>query len=293
MRDDIGDQRRVFGWALPGSLVLHVLIAVPLMFGLPVSLSEPREEQAITVDLVPPPQPPEQTEAEPSAPEPEPAKPPEAHAGMPPPTSDDAARESPPPAVRPVFQFGEKDGGPRKSPDGDGAEDGSASPTAPEDEQTLAEAAAADAATGQAALPTAPPTPAPRPADPGKAQSPETLREAKTLFSQTAAGNAVATTAIGNVPRGVRAGRLCVTELREQLLNASPRFLPDLLPSEALDHGTILEIQRTAFRANGQWYDLSYRCEVDKDAMNVVSFAFRVGAPVPRGDWQRRGLPSQ
>ena len=119
------------------------------------------------------------------------------------------------------------------------------------------------------------------------------LQEAKTLFSQTATGDLTATTAMRDMPRGVRAGRLCLTELREQLLNALPPYFPDLLPSDRLKDGTVIEIPSAAFRANGQWYDLSYRCEVDTDATKVVSFAYRVGDPVPRSEWERRGLPSQ
>lgn len=282
---------------MPGSLVLHLLIAALLIFGLPVSLSGPQEEQAIRVDLVPPT--PEKTEVEASPPAEvaKSEKSQEADVEMPSPASNDSARHGAPPVLRPVFQFGEKDGGSRESPDGNSSEDGSASPTAPgnRDKQDLAEppAGAEDGAAGQTPQAAAAPTPAPKPADTATAQRPLKLQEAKTLFSATAAGNPIATTAIANVPRGVRAGRLCVTELREQLLRASPRFLPDLLPSEGLNDGTILEIPDTAFRANGQWYNLSYRCEVDKDAMKVVSFAFRVGNPVPRSEWQRRGLPSQ
>ena len=98
---------------------------------------------------------------------------------------------------------------------------------------------------------------------------------------------------MGGVPRGVRAGRLCLTELREQLLHALPPFFPDILPSQGLNNGTIIEIPNAAFRADRQWYNLSFRCEVDTDATKVMSFAFNVGGPVPPSEWKRRGLPSQ
>ena len=199
--------------------------------------------------------------------------------------------------VRPVFQFGEKDAGPRKSPDGNSAEDGSASPTALRnpDKQELAgpPALAAAEAMNKVPQPGAPETPATKPTDAAKAEGAPKLPEAKTLFSQTATGDPIATTAMRDVPRGVRAGRLCVTELREQLLNALPPYFPDLLPSDRLEDGTVIEVPSAAFRANGQWYDLSFRCEVDTDATKVVSFAFRVGDPIPRSEWKRRGLPSQ
>ena len=137
-------------------------------------------------------------------------------------------------------------------------------------------------ATSQAPQPGVPETSSTKPIDAAKVRKPLKLQEAKTLFSQTATGDPMATTAMRDVPRGVRAGQLCLTELREQLLNALPPIFPDLLPSFGLEGGsTTIEVLSTAFRADRQWYDLSYRCEVDTDAMKVMSFAFHVGDPVP------------
>ena len=119
------------------------------------------------------------------------------------------------------------------------------------------------------------------------------LEEAKKLFSPSATGDAVATSAMADLPRSVRGGTLCVSELREQLLRASPPYFPDLLPSNPLPKGTVIDVPDAAFRAGGRWLDLSFRCEVDADATRVVSFAFRVGAAIPRSQWQRRGFPPQ
>jgi hypothetical protein len=133
-------------------------------------------------------------------------------------------------------------------------------------------------------------------AEPSDAEKPQESallpRPAKKLFSRQATGNPIATTAMGAVPRGVRGGRLCVTELREQLQNGLPPYYPDLLPSPRLDEGvTVIDAPGVAFRMNGQWFDLSYRCEVDADATKVVAFAFRVGDALPQSEWRRRGLP--
>ena len=81
-----------------------------------------------------------------------------------------------------------------------------------------------------------------------------------------------------SLPRGVRGGRLCVTELRDQLRNSLPPYFPDLLPSYRLEEGTaIVDVPVAAFRVGGEWYDLSYRCQVDPNATKVVGFDFRVG----------------
>jgi hypothetical protein len=91
----------------------------------------------------------------------------------------------------------------------------------------------------------------------------------------------------------VRGSTLCVSELREQLLRNAPPYFADLLPSSPLGNGTVIDVPGVAFRANGQWRDLSYRCEVDADATKVVSFAFRIGNPIPRSEWKQRGFPSR
>ncbi|MBX3580470.1 MAG: DUF930 domain-containing protein [Rhizobiaceae bacterium] len=125
---------------------------------------------------------------------------------------------------------------------------------------------------------------------PGKATK---LQKATTLYSRAVTRNPAAMTAMRNMPRDIRAGRLCVTELREQLLNAWPPYAPDLLPTERLKSGTVLDGSGAAFRQAGEWYELNFRCEVDKDAMRVVSFAFSVGDRLSQSERMRRGLPLQ
>lgn len=323
------DQRGWMGWALPASVTVHALAAALLIFGLPVSLFEAEPEKAINVNLVPPPESPkkaEATKAEPPAkkPEPPPQTSPEAKAEKPPepkpetkPESEkEAAQRAAEIVLQPVHRFGEKDGGPKVATDGSSAEE--ASPEAkpapeqpdaakPEPEQAEAqkpEPDKADAAqpreltaargTEQAPLPTEGGTAKPVVEEKKTAQK-KTAKpgDTKKLASRMATGDAVATTAMGGLPRGVRAGRLCVTELRERMRNASPPYFPDLLPSYPLDKGNVLDIPRAAFRLGGAWYDLSFRCEIDNNATEVLAFVFRVGGPIPPGEWKRRGLPAR
>jgi hypothetical protein len=299
MRDDIRIERRVFRWALPASLVVHLVIVALLIFGLPVSRSEPQKDEAISVDLVPPPKPPEKAKPEPPPPAeaPKQEKQQEAKVETPPPTGNDISQPPPSSVLRPVYQFGEKDAGPRDSRDGNSAEEGSESPAATHDpdKQELAEppALAAVGAVNQAPQPGAPETPAPKPAEAAKEQKSVKLQKAKKLFSRAATGDPIATTAMRNLPRGERAGWLCATELDAQLVNASPLYSSPFVPRYRLNDAKVLERLGDAFFAKGQWYNLSYRCEVDTDATKVVSFAFHVGGPIPRSEWKRRGLPSQ
>lgn len=340
MKSDLGD--RYWRWALPGSVALHLLIAAFLIFDLPTPLQQPAEEQAIAVELVPPQEEPAPAKEEPAKEEPKPEKPEEAKAESLPEGPAEAARAE---LLRPVFQFGERDAGPRQALDGNSAEDGGA-PAAPQPDAASAEAAEAAArstdaqretpeaqalaapeaiadseqAEDVAALPTAPreaerqeapepgtenpatpdavvrlpeksETPTPKPTDTEATPSAPKLQPAERLYSQSASGDSVATTAMSGLPRAARGGQLCVTELREQLLRGSPPYFPDLLPSYPLISGTVIEVANAAFRVRGRWFDLGFRCEVDANATKVLSFAFRVGAPLPRSEWVRRGLP--
>lgn len=341
MTDDLKHERRAFGWALPVSLVLHVLIAALLIFDLPISLPQPQEE-AIAAELVPPPEPAEKAKAAPPPP-PSPEKPQEA---KPPPPAAEAERREAMRTLQPVVRYGETDAGPRKSLDGNSAEDGAGQPApdpeeqatpekpaempveAPEQtsqpeppkaesaaaantdsaengsapldilrdaniasdpaQQTVAPAAESD---NEVPLPEAVELPKPRPANTSKPQSAPKLREAGKLFSEQANGGPIATSAMGGLPREVRVAKLCASELRQQLLRTSPPYFSEMIPEQRLKTGTVLELSETAFRAGGQWYNLSFRCTVDTDATRVESFAFRVGDPIPRSEWASRRPP--
>ena len=66
MKDDAAKPRQAFGWALPASVALHLLVVGLLVFGLPVPLLKPEKEEAIAVTVVPPPEkPPEESKPKP------------------------------------------------------------------------------------------------------------------------------------------------------------------------------------------------------------------------------------
>lgn len=141
--------------------------------------------------------------------------------------------------------------------------------------------------------------PEPPAAEPKAAEKPTTeatpakveLDEVKTLYSTSLSGDAAAMTAMSDVPRPDRADQLCVTELREQLRHGTPAYRPELLPSFRLQDGNVLAVDKAAFRAAGQWFDLRFRCEIDTDATRVLSFAFEVGRSIPKSEWKRYGFP--
>ncbi len=290
----------------------------------------PKQEATRQTPPPPPPEPPKQ-EAKKSEP---PPPPPRAEKPAEPPKSTDQAKGQSLPVLRPVFEFGEKDGGPKKSQTGNASKETTSPPAESKADAEVAEsvkqakeapvtveappanpvpddihlpevgiAAANERKNGPVAgasldatkteIVTAPPTASPK-SDPSKtptAGKPVELTKAKTLFSQSETDDPVATTAMGSIPRGVRAGQLCATELSFQLWRASPPYPADRVRSYRLSSGSVLEVKRSEFRANAQWYDLSFRCELNEDATKVISFAFEIGAPVPRSEWRKRGFP--
>ncbi|MCF6367346.1 DUF930 domain-containing protein [Rhizobium halophilum] len=301
-------------WGIPASILFHAVLAVILIFGLPLELPTPPEEEAVTVEIVePPPEPapePEPEEpaeeealAEEESPEPPPAEeqPPEPPPSPAPemPAEEGTAAAPPIPTLRPVFEFGEETTGPRV------AVEGNSSTEAAETQSDAAESAPPDAPEALAAAgqpddwavdeaATAPPETTENATEVAEQPSEdplEELAEAKTLFSPDLTEDAVARTAMEDIPRSMRATQLCETELTEQLRNASPPRDPDFIPRSPLSEGTILELRQTAFRAQGQWYNLSFRCEINDEATKVVGFGFNIGAPVPRSQWRQRGFP--
>lgn len=293
MQPDQKDQPEATRWALPVSVATHLAVVALLVFGLPRFDFSPPQEQAVDVQLVPPPKPPEPVKppapTPPPAPKPEPKpEPKKAEAVPPPPPSPAPAPQRA--VMQPVVEFGEKDSGPRKSAEGGSAEDAPAKPEAQAAEDKPAEQkpepAKEDTSSGPRVAIVKPPE-----AEKPKASTPK-LAKAKTLFSQAMTDDPVARTAIGKIPRDRRGGTLCGTELREQLVRGTPSFIPDMLPAVRLTSGTVINV-KAAFHSEGVWRAVAFRCEVDKDAMKVMSFAIAVGDLIPRSDWKRLGLPSQ
>ncbi|GLS20066.1 hypothetical protein GCM10007874_30830 [Labrys miyagiensis] len=281
-------------WCLLAAIAMHVLAAVLI---LPLSLVSPlKEEQVITVELVPEPKPPEKPKTQPPPPAtpPQPEKPPEASAPVEPPANASSAPQGQTAVLKPVLQFGDKDRGPRKSLAGQNTEGGAAAPLGLPDPArqglpkvlSVTTDAADEVLQGASAK-------AAKTGDGAQTEPDATLHSVKTLLSPDAINDVSSMMAMGSKSRGARFSQLCITELHVQLLYGSPAYDPDLLPPLEPVEGTVLEVTGSAFRANSQWYDVSVRCEVDTQATKVVNFAFRVGKPIPRSEWASRRLPPQ
>ena len=269
-------------WALPASVATHLLVIALLVYGLPHSLFTPQADDAIKVEVVPPPKPSEQKEA---------PQPKHVDKKVVSPAANPTARSALN-AMRPVMQFGDRDSGPRKSTDGNRVQlEQAVSPNAkapgqPEPKPDAAKAADILVTTQKAGNTAAEPV---KPAEPAKSAP---LAKAEKLFSTEMTSNPVAMAAIGKIPRDRRGGVLCGTELREQLIRGSPPYFPDILPSARLESGNVIEVQ-AAFHSEDAWRAVSFQCTVDSNATKVVGFALTVGRSIPRSEWQSLGLPSQ
>lgn len=45
-----------------------------------------------------------------------------------------------------------------------------------------------------------------------------------------------------------------------------------------------------AFKSKGQWYQFSFTCKTSPDHMQVLSFSYQIGDPIPQEQWERNGL---
>ena len=149
-------------------------------------------------------------------------------------------------------------------------------------------------------------TPTPRPAREPRAATParepnaatrqrsgssaEMARAAR-LYSEFILDNPSVRLSMESMPRSERINLLCMTEMRAQLETANPPRPPRYLPSFRLRSGNVLEPRQAAFHSGGLWFNLAFRCEVDERATKVLNFRYRIGDPVPRGMWARRGFP--
>lgn len=326
-----GEQRERFGRILAISILLHVLLAALFFLKMPYRMPTPEENPVQVELVPPPPEekppeakppepppPPKQEEAKkPDPPKPEP-KPPEPE------------KQQPIPVLKPAVQFGEKDSGPKQSIDGAAAEEqakadedkpadppegtAQAEPAKPEPPppapqpkpaeppQTLAANNPADTKVqlNDRAQDAPPPADKPvqdaKPEDKagtatGKPGTGRKLTQARKIFSRKQSADPFARLAMGMVSRDVRFDRLCGTELVAQLQNGSPAYNPVLFPRVVRPTGNVFNLENGSFRDAEGWHELSFKCEVDSEAMKVVSFAYSVGKPIPKSEWRSRHLP--
>lgn len=88
--------------------------------------------------------------------------------------------------------------------------------------------------------------------------------------------------------------QLCNIEALEQLRDAKLGETPDALVGYAFDSidvsGLELVANGGAFRSQGQWRHIRYRCAVASDIRSVAAFEYAVGELVPESEWDAHFL---
>jgi hypothetical protein len=87
-----------------------------------------------------------------------------------------------------------------------------------------------------------------------------------------------------------RVTQLCNIEAAQQIQAADPKVLVDTVHASALGDTTVdgltISAPLAAYRSKRQWYAVSFICTVAPNFGSVTKFSFKVGAPIPRGEWE-------
>ena len=131
------------------------------------------------------------------------------------------------------------------------------------------------------------------------AEPPDMVRPSR-MLSEQALDNARSRDLRGALARlgeEDRLAQLCDLEAMEQIHAWRADFQPDRLvdyaSSDTSLEGVVFTASGGAFRSQRQWYEVSYRCELDPSLQKVVGFAFHVGAAIPREEWASYNLPTR
>ncbi|OCP15769.1 MULTISPECIES: DUF930 domain-containing protein [unclassified Ensifer] len=176
-------------------------------------------------------------------------------------------------------------------------------------EKNAAEKKPAAEADADKAPPKSDPVPVRKPAD-GKEKSEEAegraeakaklpsdrFVEAKELFSAKSIADPRVKQAMGQLPVKKRILQLCSIEALEQIRHQRPKDFPDMLvpfgPSGGFIGKDQIDASGGAYRSKGNWYDVDFKCEVDLETVEVISFSYAIGGIVPEMAWKSRKLPT-
>lgn len=119
--------------------------------------------------------------------------------------------------------------------------------------------------------------------------------DAKELFSAKSIADPRVKQAMGQLPVKKRILQLCSIEALEQIRNERPEDFPDMLvpfgPSGGFIGKEQIDASGGAYRSKGTWYDVNFKCKVNLETVEVVSFSYAIGSVVPEASWKSRKLP--
>lgn len=272
------------GWGIPASVVLHLTLALLLLYPTP-ELPPPPQEQSVHVELVPPNR--SESTAEGNA---------NTETKRSPLAFESASTEKEPPSSTDAHEPAMRRSEPQK------IETKNSNPVPNEDNKTLGKSdknnqSITELGTETERLPAdtqrAAPTsqnPILTPDKPTEAK-PE-LTSADQIYSKDTLSDPRVKQAIGKLPPRDRIVQICGIEALEQVRHHRPGTFPDMLaPSAGIVSETSFTIRDGAFRSRAKWYSIDFQCQVDIKAMKITDFSYSIGKAIPEGQWNSRQLP--
>lgn len=91
-----------------------------------------------------------------------------------------------------------------------------------------------------------------------------------------------------------RIEQVCDLAAVNQIGQSDRSMRPDRAKSDVTSSprlkGNILQGNGGAFRSRGVWYAFSFKCATSADHMQVLSFTYKIGSPIPKAKWKTYGL---
>jgi hypothetical protein len=123
---------------------------------------------------------------------------------------------------------------------------------------------------------------------------PSKLVEAKVLYSEKAIADPRFKQALLKLPVKVRIRQICTAEALEQIRNQRPNTPPEGFvpfgPRGGFIFDNRMEASGGAYHNKSNWYDVDFKCLVNEDATELVSFSIAIGNIVPKATWEKRRL---
>jgi hypothetical protein len=94
-----------------------------------------------------------------------------------------------------------------------------------------------------------------------------------------------------------RLEQLCNLEAILQIRRGETQFRPESVIAYAMaatrTDGDVIIADGAAFRSNGKWYHLAFKCRITPRQQKVAAFEFAAGAAIPERDWASHDLPRE
>lgn len=91
-----------------------------------------------------------------------------------------------------------------------------------------------------------------------------------------------------------RLEQVCDFAAVSQIGRSDRSMRPDRAKSDVIStprlKGNTLEGKGGAFRSKGIWYAFSFKCTTSPDHLQILSFTYKIGAPIPKEKWSKYGL---